>query len=99
MVGWRVGLPGAPPLGTLDPDILTWCEAKGFILVTNNRRSLAVHLTDHLAQSRHVPGIFVMNSKMSIGDTLEELPMIWGAETRPSTQTSSPTARDPLISA
>lgn len=79
MVVWRVGLPGAPPLGTLDPDILTWCEAKSFILVTNNRKSLPVHLTDHLAQGRHVLGIFVMNPRMSIGETLEELRLIWGA--------------------
>jgi hypothetical protein len=76
---WSIGTPGAPPKGTLDPDILIWCEEKGFILVTNNRSSLPVHLTDHLEQGRHVPGIFVLNRKMGIGKTLEELHFVWGA--------------------
>jgi hypothetical protein len=34
------------------------------------------HLTAHLAQGRHVPGIFIMNPNMSIGDTIEELILI-----------------------
>jgi hypothetical protein len=33
----RVGEPGAPAAGTLDPEILTWCEENEFVLVTNNR--------------------------------------------------------------
>ncbi len=35
------------------------------------------HLTDHLAQGRHVPGIIVLNDKMSVGQTIEELWLIW----------------------
>ncbi|BAZ11987.1 hypothetical protein NIES4071_38150 [Calothrix sp. NIES-4071] len=68
-----VGEPAMPPKGTLDPDILCWCETTGFILVTNNRRSMPVHLADHLAQGRHIPGIFILNSNLSVGDNLEEL--------------------------
>jgi hypothetical protein len=79
LVTWMVGTPGAPPKGTLDPAILLWCEQNSFILVTNNRHSMPAHLRDHLAQGRHVPGIFVMNAKMSIGETIEELLLIWGA--------------------
>ena len=37
LVAWLIGDPGAPPRGTLDPEILIWCEENGFILVTNNR--------------------------------------------------------------
>ncbi len=46
------------------------------MLVTNNRTSMPPHLTDHVAQGRHVPGIFIMNPNMSIGDTIEELILI-----------------------
>jgi hypothetical protein len=46
------------------------------VLVTNNRTSMPPHLTDHVAQGRHVPGIFIMNPNMSIGDTIEELILI-----------------------
>ncbi len=63
IVVWRVGDPSAPHLGTLDPEILLWCEERGFSLVTNNRESMPVHLRDHLAARRHVPGIFTLNPK------------------------------------
>ena len=43
---WAVGDAGCPTKGTLDPEILVWCEANGFILVTNNRVSMLVHLSD-----------------------------------------------------
>jgi hypothetical protein len=79
IVVWRIGEPGAPPLGSPDPDLLTWCEVNEFILVTNNRASMPVHLRDHLAAERHVPGIFVLNPKMKLGETAEELALIWGA--------------------
>ncbi|PKO21567.1 MAG: hypothetical protein CVU38_13975 [Chloroflexi bacterium HGW-Chloroflexi-1] len=79
IVVWRIGDPTAPLVGTLDPDILLWCEANGFSLVTNNRDSMPNHLRDHLAVGRHVPGIFTLNTNMSIGETIEELALIWGA--------------------
>lgn len=79
IIVWRVGDVSAPPESTLDPDILVWCESRSFILVTNNRKSMPPHLQNHLAQGRHVPGIFVMNADMSIGETIEELLLIWGA--------------------
>jgi hypothetical protein len=76
---WRIGILGAPPKGTRDPDILRWCEENSFILLTNNRKSMPRHLHDHLAEGRHVPGIFELNPNMSIGETLEELLLIWAA--------------------
>ena len=79
IVVWRIGDPTAPPIGTLDPEILVWCGAHGFSLVTNNRESMPDHLRDHLAAGRHVPGIFTLNPNMSIGETIEELVLIWGA--------------------
>ncbi|MEC4985642.1 MAG: DUF5615 family PIN-like protein [Oscillatoria sp. PMC 1068.18] len=76
IVVWRVGNPGAPPIETLDPEILCWCEDNNFILLTNNRKSMPVHLADHLATGRHVPGIFILSDKMSIGETIEELILV-----------------------
>lgn len=79
MVVWRVGDAGAPPLRSSDPDILIWCEANSFSLVTNNRASMLVHLRDHLDVGRHIPGIFVLSPKMKMGETAQELALIWGA--------------------
>lgn len=36
------------------------------------------HLTDHVNQGRHVPGIFILNPNMGIGETIEELVLIAG---------------------
>ncbi len=73
---WAVGDPGAPPRGTLDPEILCWCEEHNFILVTNNRRSMPVHLTACIAQGHHIPGILILNDELSIGQNLDQLILI-----------------------
>lgn len=73
LVAWRVGDPGMPPFGTLDPEVLLWCETYDLVLVTNNRRSMPVHLADHLAAARHVPGILLLNPGMGIGESVEYL--------------------------
>ena len=76
---WCVGDAGAPPLGTQDPEILVWCETHNFVLVTNNRCSMPLHLDDHLRIGRHIPGIFVLRREMRIPDTIAELILIWEA--------------------
>ena len=73
---WRIGDPGAPPRGTPDPEVLRWCQMNGFTLVTNNRKSMPRHLTDHLARGGHVPGIFVLSPTLGPGQATEELALI-----------------------
>ena len=73
---WAIGDPGAPPRGTPDPDILLWCESQGFALVTNNRRSMPVHLAEHLAAGRHITGIFIIHPDMGIGQMADDLTLI-----------------------
>ena len=57
-----VGQPMAPPKGTSDPDILTWIEKMGYILVTANRRTIPEHVRAHYAAGHHTllekPGFF-----------------------------------------
>ena len=71
-----IGELDVPPRSTLDPEILHWCEENQFILVTNNRTSMPVHLRDHLAENRHIPGILILNPNLSIGENLEGLILI-----------------------
>jgi hypothetical protein len=70
---WAVGSPGAPPLGAEDSAILVWCEEHDFILVTNNRKSMPVHLAAHLESGRHVPGILTLDLTESTGTIVLEL--------------------------
>ncbi len=65
-----------PEKGTLDPEILIWCESNNFILVTNNRTSMPVHLAEHISQHRQVPGIFVLRPKATIGQIIDDLILI-----------------------
>ncbi len=75
----RIGDSDAPQHQTPDPEILLWCEAQGFMLATYNRASmpLHLHLKDHLAADRHVPGIIMLNDSLSMGETIEALGEIW----------------------
>ncbi|MDF5736011.1 MULTISPECIES: DUF5615 family PIN-like protein [unclassified Nostoc] len=68
-----VGESETPPKSTLDPMILCWCEENNFVLVTNNRTSMPGHLLDHIVVNRHIPGIFILNPNLSIGENIEEL--------------------------
>jgi hypothetical protein len=68
-----VGDIATPPKSTLDPEILLWCEEYNFILVTNNRKSMPIHLNDHLRQGGHIPGIFILNPNLSPGQNIDEL--------------------------
>lgn len=74
-----VGDEGAPPKSTPDPEILVWCEQHQFSLITNNRDSMPQHLSDHLSAGNHVPGIFTINRKVSMGLIIDELLLIAGA--------------------
>ena len=76
---YAIGDGVAPPIHPLDPDILLWIEANNCLLITNNRASMPVHLTDHLNIGHHVPGIIQLPRRMSIGPILDELLLIWGA--------------------
>ncbi|MGH7998914.1 MAG: hypothetical protein ACREPR_05660 [Brasilonema sp.] len=37
---------------------------------------MPVHLAEHINQSRHVPGILILNDKLTIGQNIDELILI-----------------------
>ena len=76
---WMIGDAGAPTRGTPDPEILKWCEQNHFILVTNNRKSMPRHLSDHLAEGHSIPGVVTINLNAPMRVVLEDLILIAGA--------------------
>jgi len=76
---YAIGDDVAPPKGTPDADILVWIEAHRCMLITNNRASMPVHLQEHLAHNRHVPGVVQLPRRMNIGAILDDLLLLWGA--------------------
>jgi hypothetical protein len=71
-----VGDEMAPALGTPDPMILEWIERNGYILISRNRRTIPKHLREHLAAGRHVPGIFLVRRRFSLGRLIDDLLLI-----------------------
>ena len=69
----RVGEDGAPPLGTTDPDILDWGEKNKYILVSRNRRTMPLHLGNHIAKGKHVPGVFLIRKNIQFGKLIKDL--------------------------
>ncbi len=84
-----VGDPGAPPSGAPDSEILGWIEQSGYILVTENRRTIPSHLSDHYAAGRHVPGIFWLRPGAELGSIIESLYLIWLVSTAEEQQDRS----------
>ncbi|HDN79170.1 MAG TPA: hypothetical protein ENG33_01735 [Chloroflexi bacterium] len=74
-----VGDPDAPPKGTPDAELLCWIEEHNYILVTANRSSMPVHLKEHLAAQKHIPGILILPRILRIKVVLEDLVLIWEA--------------------
>jgi len=68
-----------PPRGSSDPDILLWLERQEYCLITRNRHSMPRHLRDHLAAGHHMPGIFTLRPRATVGQIIDVLLLIWGA--------------------
>src|SRR2546421_11072189 len=76
----RVGDDGAPPLATLDPDILRYCEVEQRALVTDNRSSMPAHIADHWRAGGHHWGIFTTRRKeIPLGELASQLILMWEA--------------------
>ncbi len=76
----RVGDEGAPLLGTLDPDILRFCEAEQRAIVTDNRHTMPGHMADHLRAGGHICGVFkTRRQKAPLGRVIATLILIWEA--------------------
>jgi hypothetical protein len=75
-----VGRGIAPPQGAPDPELLAWIEEHDCILVTDNRRTMAVHLRTHLAAGRHVPGVLTVRQTATDWRTVvEHRLLVWHA--------------------
>lgn len=75
----RVGDPGAPALGTPDPDVLGYLEIAQRILVTSNRASMPGHLQEHWVAGGHLWGLLWVRPGVSTSRLAQELHLIWQA--------------------
>jgi len=75
----RVGDPGAPPLGTPDPDLLRYLELSQRAFVTSNRTSVPPYLQAHWASGGHVWGVFYARAGTPVAWLARDLLLVWEA--------------------
>jgi hypothetical protein len=73
--------PNAPPKGTKDPELLVWCEAHRFLLVTIDRNTMPIHIDVHLKGGHHTWGVLQMRDGFAIPRYVDDLLLIWSAST------------------
>lgn len=58
---------------TADSEILEWAAAQGRILLTHDRRTVPRFAFERVAEGRRMPGVFVFDDRMPIGQAVDEL--------------------------
>ena len=69
----RVGDPPDLPKSSDDRALLLWAERNGRILASHDKKTLPRHLAEHLAQGRHLPGLFFISYFASPSHIIELL--------------------------
>lgn len=75
----RIGDPGAPALGAVDPEVLTFVDRGQRILVTGSRSTMPDHLRTYLAACGHSWGIAFFRRVAGLPEIVETLLLIWAA--------------------
>lgn len=72
----RVGDLPDLPLGTADPEVFLWAEREGRILVSDDRKTMASHLANHLREGHRSPGIFTFRRLTPLPQVIEFLVLV-----------------------
>lgn len=72
-----VGDTDAPMKGTLDHDLLAWAAENGFVLISEDRRTLPSAINDRLTRGLHTGGVLFIRPNASLGSVIEQLELIW----------------------
>ncbi len=74
--------PDCPPAGILgfpDPAVLAFAAQQGRILITHDKRTIPDHFAAFLAEGNQSPGVMLISRKVSIGQAIEALLLVWEA--------------------
>ena len=77
----RVGDPGAPSLGTKDPQVLLAAEAAGRCLISRDRKTMRQHLQEHFDAGNHTCGVVLMKGGFALKRYIADILLIWQATT------------------
>lgn len=68
-----VGDPPDLPLGSSDPDILTWSERNGRILISRDFSTMITFFARHLQAGNHSPGLIFLRRRWTIPTVIAAL--------------------------
>jgi PIN like domain len=71
-----VGDENSPPKGTVDAELLLWCEEHHWLLVTVDRTTMGDAVVAHCANGRHTFGVFILAPDATSGEVLDDLQLI-----------------------
>lgn len=63
---------------TPDPDLLEWAAQQGRVIVSQDKKTLAVNAWERVANNLPMPGVLLLRRHLTTGEAIEEL-AIWGA--------------------
>jgi Domain of unknown function (DUF5615) len=69
----RVGDPADIPLGTLDPEVLSWAEREDRILISYDKNTMPGHLNDHLLRGNNSPGVLIVRETVPLAEVVDYL--------------------------
>ena len=72
----RVGMRDAPAIGTKDADLLRWCSREGFVLITQDKRTMPGHLQSVVNENRVVPGVITLTSQAIRAETVNDVALL-----------------------
>ena len=59
-----------------DPTILEWAAANNRIVLTHDRATMPDFAYARMAAGRPMPGVFVLNDRLAVGQAIEELLLV-----------------------
>ena len=71
VTAYEVGMSQAP-----DPELLAWAADAGRVLVTHDRRTMAVHAARRLATGDDIAGVIVVSRRIPISIAIDELEIV-----------------------
>ncbi len=63
-------------LGAGDEKLLEWASDNNRVVLTHDRRTMPDHVAERLDAGLHIPGIFIVSRRFSVGRCIEDLQLI-----------------------
>jgi Domain of unknown function (DUF5615) len=76
----QVGDPGAPSLGTPDPDLLIAAATLGRVLISRDKKTMPGHLIAHFAAGRHTAGVMLLRNDFALAVHVRKIVNYWLAD-------------------